>query len=90
MNMKLFGYYWKGWRHAWSDLLYYSVGLWTTDRVMDEITDAIHPDFGWATMDAFKHTEDMVNEAFARGYEAGKADKEIAGVVVDDAEETLA
>lgn len=40
------------------------------------------------------YTEDemaqLLDEAFARGYGAGRADREIAGVVVDDAEETLA
>ena len=37
--MKLFGYYWKGSDHAVSDILYHVFGLWTPDRVMDELYD---------------------------------------------------
>lgn len=87
--MKVLGYYWKGWDHALSDFLYHVFGLWTHGRVLDEITDAIHPDFGWAIRDAYEDCELRVEDAFARGYEAGLADRELKSLADDDPEETL-
>ena len=99
--MKLFGYYWKGFGHAWSDLLYHSVGLWTYDRVKDEVTDAIHPDFGWAIREAYKDIDTLLAESnargfdngaddgFSRGYEAGLADRELKPLTDDYPEDTL-
>ena len=104
--MKIFGYYWKGSDHAVSDILYHVFGLWTKGRVLDEITDAVHPDFGWAIREAYSNIDTLLAESnargyergcddgFSRGYEAGLADRE-AGLTEalwesDDAEETSA
>ncbi len=70
--MKIFGYYWKGFGHTWSDILYHTLGLWTYGRVMDEITSAVHPDFGWAMIEAHKDTERFILEAFERGVAEGQ------------------
>ena len=72
--MEILGYYWKGFGHAWSDLLYNTTGLWTYGRVMDEMTNAIHPDFGWAIREAYDNIDTLLAESNARGYEGGRDD----------------